>query len=526
MHMMSKPIVISLLLFGLVPNTIQAFVGEEHKFISRTGLLLALEYCKQSPDCNIDQQGQLQLAAFLDIHSRLEYGMLVSSIDYRINPLQILASPGSQQELPHAPLLLDKRLIELLTNPGAPFLRAATVNDTHFQGELIAGIRNWHSYATTIAAGNTNEAPNLFAGLLINSFADHFLQDFFAPGHIVTPRFGLHDAVALGMHNLYNILGTNFVVDQALFSKDLEPLLSTFIATTTAGSDEIREAAEELRNGRAVPLWGDGDLFRSPCQRLLMILVEARSVLDILASYYHRTPVNSFEAVGWKPMYISTKPIRLHHATAYLPYGKHEHGPQTEGLLVFPTIVGVSLGSEVITSADTSTRTVIELEQLVFGLPPNKFDLNSTDGDSAKPAYFRDRQWGVTLGYSYAYNDEEVAHGPKVRLIRAFPLLHLQVSADFARKKYVSSPREEQEWTYGARVQTGFSLLQFDLGVARDFTYKESDRIFDKTVVIRFGISLMGPITSVPGVRKIEQSVLRQRRRSKDPTTCNPKKAG
>jgi hypothetical protein len=279
----------------LLASSASAFDGDEHRLISRNGLKLAMEYFASRGNCALSTQQAIQLADFADLHSNLEYGTLVSSVDYRLNPLQLLQKYGAQTDLASGSDDLDPQLMRLLTSGGSTFFRAATANDTHFQGELVTGLRNWHAYAVSVAAGSgsvrageesrdtVRVGGNLFAALLINSIGDHFLQDFFAPGHIITPRFGLHDAAALSMHNKYNTLGAWFRIDRKEFQEDLKPLLE-FLALASLSHERFAQSADELRNDDYVPLYGDSQLKESKTQELLMILVEARSVLDILES--------------------------------------------------------------------------------------------------------------------------------------------------------------------------------------------------------------------------------------------------
>ena len=63
---------------------------------------------------------------------------------------------------------------------------------------------------------------------LVNSaLSDHFLNDFFAPGHITTPRENSHDTVALAMHDWANRAGTCSEIDAEHWS-ELDRLLRFF----------------------------------------------------------------------------------------------------------------------------------------------------------------------------------------------------------------------------------------------------------------------------------------------------------
>jgi hypothetical protein len=89
--------------------------------------------------------------------------------------------------------------------------QAAHSNHAHFQEELLVSLATYHSLAMMIARNNSKR--DLGRALLVNAIADHYLQDFFAPGHIVTRRSELTDTVALAMHDYRNARGALFYVN-------------------------------------------------------------------------------------------------------------------------------------------------------------------------------------------------------------------------------------------------------------------------------------------------------------------------
>lgn len=509
-----------------------AFDGDEHRFIARRGFALALSVCETRPTCQLTPKQRLQITEFANAHSRLDYGTLVSSVDYRINPLQLMQKYGDQEQLPQQNSDLDPRLIQLLTSAGGAFFRAATANDTHFQGELVAGIRNWHAYAIAIASGATRthgEADedaaerNLFAALLVNSIADHYLHDFFAPGHVITPRFGLNDAVALSMHNKYNTLGAHFQVNRLSFERSLRPLLEHL---QSGGADERFMTGASVLEGGLVPLWGDTELAQSPSQELLMILVQARSILDVLESA-QGDEVNSFLRTGWHPLkvHINSKgKYRYSLPSASLPFGSYTHylnngRPPSSG-----TVLLFSIGSEILLGVNderqredkiTTARTSYTLETLVAGRLPLDADRHATDVTRPVPVYFSEwKQYGVNVGYVYTANATEQAHGVIARGVWALPLLHSQASVDVSEKSYSFKDQQARRTAFGVKVQSGFSMVLFDLGVAREWTYGLRGSL-KREVAVRFGATIVGPLSSIPYVRSMERSIYRRMRERK-----------
>lgn len=482
-----------------------AFDGAEHKHVSATGLQLALRACAADPACRLDEKLLRQVEPFADPHSRLEYGTLVSSVDYRLNPLQLMQTAHPQRNLPSAPSELDPHLLNVLTSGGSWFLRAAAANDTHFQGELIAGIRHFHAYAVDVAAHDRN----LFAALLLNSIADHFLQDFFAPGHIVTPRFGLHDAAAMGLHNRYNSIGSTFVVDEARFNSDLAGLLEMFLET--AEGRRFCCMAPFLPSD-PIPLWGDTDLGRSRRQELLMILIAARSILDVLQSASSGSPTNSLRDVKWVPTAVVPNTGRTQLAGGELPYGRYEHLGKDVAILNAGAILAFSAGAHVLrVGGSTRSRTIYQGDWIIMGRPPLEVKRNPTDLDTPAIAHFRDRSWSMRVGYVYEHSERDIARGPAVRVVYAKPLIHMQLSADAAWKTYLQDERHGRKLAYGLRAQTGFSILNFDLGIGRDYSWTLGR--LQPALATRFGLTVAGPLSSIPYVGRIEKAIFRWQRR-------------
>ena len=61
-------------------------------------------------------------------------------------------------------------------------IKATHENHNHFQARAAYNFWFWHDLAVGTAT------TNLFGGLLINAYADYFIQDLFAPGHVASLR--------------------------------------------------------------------------------------------------------------------------------------------------------------------------------------------------------------------------------------------------------------------------------------------------------------------------------------------------
>ena len=76
--------------------------------------------------------------------------------------------------------------------PGLSYLRLAQINWDHFGKDAWTAYNVGHHAALDIAAAGPGDNVQLEAAYAMNAFADHFLEDSFAAGHMRTPRRALH----------------------------------------------------------------------------------------------------------------------------------------------------------------------------------------------------------------------------------------------------------------------------------------------------------------------------------------------
>ena len=76
------------------------------------------------------------------------------------------------------------------SSPGLSYLELARVNWDHFGPDARTAYNAGHRAALDVALKGGKD--NLELAYAMNAFADHFLQDSFAAGHLRTPRRALH----------------------------------------------------------------------------------------------------------------------------------------------------------------------------------------------------------------------------------------------------------------------------------------------------------------------------------------------
>jgi hypothetical protein len=469
---------------------------------------------------------RLTLKEFGDSSSQFGYGQLVVSIDHRIDTLKIFEQGYQQGPLPTKVKDLDPRILKQALTVDLSALRAAATNETHFQSELTTNLRFWHYFAVQTAAygeaakTSGDRQGNLFLALMLNSFADHYLEDFFVPGHILTPRYGLHDAVALAMHDQFNIIGTHFELDRDAVKHDLAPILDDVPPDVLTSIRARPELVEAFRKGDLgdLTLWGDSDLGRSPTEELLITLVVSRSILDILESYETGRQVNHLSSIlflGPRLRMIDTWHGSYGFAQARIPYGYHTVPPSFPSHLWFPNVLELYVGpTTLISKGQVSSRLEIGADKLVFGFPPFFPDRSRYIKSAAGTElllYPTQLQFGMTIGLSVAYNHGEKVFGPHSRAIFAFPLIHSQVGIEGDIKRYtLHGAHAVTARSYGVRFQTGFSLLSLHLGFARDHVFLNGR--LEPATAVRAAIGFSGPALKLPLIGRFERKKLERDR--------------
>jgi len=267
-------------------------------------------------DCGELKLSETEAAAYSSFSrqgaSSLSYSDFVAAVDYVLDPARLMEQEGDVRGLPRGPSDLDQYWLFRLRELPSLHAWAAQNNDDPFQQKAMTSWWLWHQRAIDAAVhGDHSDAAeegagrrNLYAGLLMNAIGNHYLQDFFVPGHVTTPREGLQDYAALSMHDLYNREG-------ALYQLPAEPLRSTLLSLVDVGlaaaalgfeADELEADLANPKGRDTILLRGDGYLLPSPHklarnpslgresrqQVLFMGVVLARSLLDVFQSVSSR----------------------------------------------------------------------------------------------------------------------------------------------------------------------------------------------------------------------------------------------
>jgi hypothetical protein len=423
------------------------------------------------------------------------YGDHVARVDWALSPGDFFLTPvRTRNDSSRRAAMTDRvpadAIGALVALPLQDF-RLMKENGEHFGARALYSFRLWHRKAmeTARAAAHDSTASRALErgvalALVYNAFADHYLEDLFAPGHIASPRGGLNEPVAGGLHNYHNKRGAYFrptgaarlrgylAGGAALPSDDLKPSLASLVRTVCAGGPSDA-CVEQALGGQSLLVMhgddmldalssGDDDNFklRVARQELYVTLVIARSVQDVLDAWlaadgqqltdnfavlracgYAQTGARRDGTLEWEYPFVAT------------PFGHYivEKGAGLPPLEHWPT---VRLGYEV--RANTGSYTSVGVEHLRtawigdwFGSPPGRRGTNDRStyvGFEARMPHFGRKR-------------DEIAAGPTVRRTWAYNRVNAQLS--LAGGARVGSRFVEAH--AGPVGQIGFALLHLEV---------------------------------------------------------------
>ena len=514
-----------------------AFESEEHERMSNLAYALALDYFAKHYQGD-DKRQKLEIAEKLrgtpgryheldslwPWHKRwwsrdgeaISYGDLVTCVDFFLYPEKILAEVwrrsgervGSDRPPGHPggfPVTDGPEFLSLGPCIGFSLAaaQAAHNNHAHFQQDLLISQRVYHLAAMHAARSERN----LYGALVLNALSDHYLQDFFAPGHIVTPRGAMADVPATARHDRANDDGLYFTLLPET-ADDLLPLLAQLCAWEVKKPAEVREliskraacnvggdqkqligrstedlaaAIGDLFGSRPVPfkMLGDFRLWSSSQlrQRLALLLIQTRSILDVLEA-----GTNHFLDSRWKAEVphaptiarIAYGEYRLEHNEYYAARSRIADKRERPGdrdidrtgfkpgdayrTQVANGMFGVSVHRESFSSGVQTSRRVTTVETVIAG--------RLVYANGRIPSL----NIGVITGWAWFNEGTLNGNGPTVRLVATIPDTEISHGPYWRWLSYPTDGRDSRRWSGGYRFDMGFSTyLTAFLGVGRDW---------------------------------------------------------
>lgn len=502
----------------------------------------ALRFLLKEPDPEESETSEHSKATEPKRSKRPDYGQLVLSVDhYSIAPNTDYK--GNRISLEHDfrgyEMFKDRKSAQLgLQAPSSNWLEiglrrlgAVHTNDIHFQHGAVEGVKYFHEQATSRAAAAANEAE-LRQAFVLNAIADHLMQDFLAGGHAATPRANFHDLAAAVIHDSYNKSGVPFDLKTATSGwKHLKELVHE-IDSLAGKEEELRATARELTTfiqdaeGQGVKsnlFHGDGRLMCNPSQRLYMLLIAVRSVLDVVESFLLREQVDKVESGSWlwtpalaKRTVDEPKELvgQMHPPEAGTSSGRYdlEEIAQTyqsqDGFTIKSLMVAFS------TTDQDRLQGALDVELVLHSsIPAGAVILSDTKEDA-----FKNREWSfIAPGFSYFFSPGLT--GFDAHLLVFGPLWGQDnpLSLRFGLGAYsVDGGEYHKKLNAGLSIGKGFGLLYVEMRYERSYVARSGE--LHGRWAPSLGARLLVPRTWAPKVRRILPPALRKHFKNK----CGP----
>ena len=519
----------------LCSSQLFAFESDEHAFISSNGLAIAQQHyvnksnaiCKESSKVCDQVRGTFDV--FLKTHKAKQvglnstfYGLLSVFGDYQADPYDYFKIWGNFSGLPDSKESerFNAEYIALLENfdGGYRLFHASHNNTDHFQEQMMFSYWWWHKLAIEKAAEG-----NLFAAMLFNSFADHFLEDFFAPGHIQTPRENMNDAYATAVHDFYNKKGSRFKVNQgqrllALLGSAQEGGVGT-LKKVIFNDNEYQQLEKILNEDGTLYLYGDHAMSHSETnlQQLFMSLIIARSVSDVIDTYVNSQKehsyvlTNSFGQFFWtsRTTEVSGLKLSVKPAMAKITFG--EYKPPGHIIPLYSTVFDIGINHvSTLTLENEEERSATEVDLLfsIFGtyFHPLGNNSRSTNGKVNKRFRYNIFPFGgsIPVGFSYLADDYTEALKLKIE-----PMWHFSkysafigVPVTYGKYDHKQLSLSSERLAGGVEVGMGFGMVHFVGGVTLDSLYAKQGAL-DQMILFKAGIRVIFPGSRLPWSSKI-----------------------
>jgi hypothetical protein len=279
--------------------------------------------------------------------------------------------------------------------------------------------------------------------------------------------------------------------------------------------DQMKDPASfKCNEERCVTFHGDSELWKISQneQRMLLLLVQVRSILDVLESLpgpadrtSQFTITDSFKQDEWTWYATEEESPSVWKRTILPPNSSlvAKIGPVnyqiTQGIdgepqhdhsyLFFDPVYGFSLGFDSMTFGDQQTRWTLAFQRVLFGIASEKRG---------------SMNFAIVGGVEKFLEPASNGYGLTSRLSLVFPQTETIFSLSFREIK-VGSVDWYKRWrpTYGLRVDQGFtSFATIFFQISRDAAAQKSGRI-DSGISVGAGVQIAAPECRIPLVKNI-----------------------
>ena len=411
---------------------------------------------------------------------------------------------------------------------------AAHINHSHFQRELMVGRRIYHGMGVSFI----RDDDNLFAALLANGIADHYLGDYFAPGHVITPRDRMSDIMANAMHDKGNDGRYHLVFDKGdeSFARALRSLRQPgdssrlgldetdrawffhngkCVHSDCAGpgnSDARPETLQEIyaswvdASGDEHPnveAFGDAMLWRKAAtgQRLILLAYHVNSILEVLGALDEQPEGRQSIRSSVPKLTFEVQEKNLLDLGIYVPQRIAGNLDGTRYDIRFASGIEDGQAGNVPDGARSPPQLpVLGLSygyaSAHFGDRVGRYSVSAEAGPSDVVRYGR---WNVALFGGYTSFWEAGRHGYGLHLRPTFVIAETETMIGLVASRNHHAGKGKGEWknALGLRIDQGFSsFFTVYMKFARD-DVTQLDGAVKHGSLSEFGLQLAMPLSRV-----------------------------
>lgn len=566
-----------LLMILLLPISGNAFNGKEHVDLSNDAIDLAIEYLKKYPLKNTcPEEGEYKKKRIDDVKKVLtsfkegdwilkngkemtkskgkySYSNFVRYVDSVKSPFEWIKMDVESACVGQADCNLDKKFLKTLPDNYMTSLDAAHQNHAHFQKEAMYSFWWWHKQAIAEAyfSRKSGACPKnsksdhtyfckcepLRGAFLLSAYADHFLQDYFAPGHTLTPRSLTSDMYSLAIHDRYNKKGHLFQVTNCDRIINICNQVKKSLALKTDREKKLKERLvcicpdDNVKEIGTLMLYGDDYLDKSEDQRIFIALVCARSILDVAETYIHGEIKNHFTSFTWEEESNSVKKAEIAFGN-YVFNGDRKSETTTAKLDETATDSKPKLkvesgrydikknqgpestaGEADKTTVDSDVDLILNFNFLYQGLRSSSetddrfsFELDFSSArffltdknlglDTAHKFFPKHFMIGASLGYSFVL-DQDYGHGPIFKIPINFNKINCKLIPLAGYRWYTGGPETSGKPLFGVRAGFGLGPVYFLVGVSWEHRLGPGNTL-EEALVYTSGLSFEYPALSL-----------------------------
>jgi hypothetical protein len=483
--MILRMILLSVFLLSVAPGPSYGISTEEHGLISRNAFLVSVSYAEKTLLIS-EEEGNLLKSCFTR-NDDMNYGHLVEIVDDVTDPSKFMKLYGPEVDAGHgvdcswAKELLKTREITWINK-----VMASKYNEDHFQEKTLTRFREYNDLAQLYALRG-----NLAWALVVNAFAAHYLEDFFAPGHVLTPRTEVNNISARALHDTLNKDGAEIRVQ-------MNPELLAYLDIIKEmkqlnGDPEPGVNAITSLDGKYMTIYGDDQVKKSIGQKELMVAEVAKTITAVFKAYktHDLTKFDSDYVVKIKTekksTFWGTIDYRYEEITprfddvAYKPFRRDYELGRMVPIVELTPYLSTPLTTGV------NSRWGIEADLATYIIP-------QISEQSTASKFFESVMVGVALGYGYTddfFNATNYSHGPLLKLL--FDIKNTDIGFCLYAKYQWNYENDHsfESVPFGARVSFSRDFFSLFVGIGNEPRYTTQT---ENVATVYMGMTLYFPV--------------------------------